>query len=75
MTDSNNNLSREEKVKRVTEELKNKNKEVIARRKREGFGIPEHEKTDAQKRLQSQKQKWGDLNSANKESSFLVKTK
>jgi hypothetical protein len=75
MADDNKNISREEKIKRVTEELKNKNKEVIARREREGFGIPEHKKTDAQKRIQSQKQK-EKLNipvNTNKESSFWSK--
>lgn len=51
MPDDDKNLSRDEKIKRITEELKEKNKEVIARRKREGFGIPEHEKTDYQKSL------------------------
>ena len=50
MADDKKNLSREEKIKRVTEELREKNKEIIARRKCEGFGVPEHEKTDAQKR-------------------------
>jgi hypothetical protein len=54
---ADDNISREEKIKRVTEELKNKNKEVIARRKREGFGIPEHEKTYNQKSIQTIKNK------------------
>jgi hypothetical protein len=75
MPDDDKNLSRDEKIKRITEELREKNKEVIARRKREGFGVPEHEKTDAQKRLQQQQQnkKYGNLNSANNESSFWSK--
>jgi rubrerythrin len=55
--DSKKNVSRQERIRRVTDELKQKNKDVIERRRREGFGIPDHERTDEQRKIQKDKEK------------------
>lgn len=68
----NKYLSADEKIKRVTEELREKNKKVIEQRRREGFGIPDGERTDAQRKIQAkkQKEKWGHEAGAAEESMF-----
>lgn len=66
-----NELSREERIKKVTEELREKNKEAIERRRREGFGIPDDKKTDAQKK--EYEKKYRKIYGTNKGSGFWGK--